>query len=96
MIFYQGKGYLVYLLPIAIFIGATVIDSISITHAKYLTLAAELMIAYISFKDHKNNPHKYLDKETGEKLLVEHKNTIFWIKAEYWAILISIIILLNL
>lgn len=92
MILYQGKGYLVYIVPIVIFLLSTALPDMEYFKYVFLLIAiSELVVAYISYREHKNNPYKYLDRETGEIVFMEHKNTIFWIKAEYWAVLVAML-----
>jgi hypothetical protein len=97
MIFYQGKGYLIYLIPICVFLPCAF--SFEKTNWWFygclITAILELIVAYNSYKEHKGNPYKYLDKQTGEEIFVEHKNTVYWIKAEYWGVFIAIILLLS-
>jgi positive regulator of sigma E activity len=97
MIFYQGKGYLVYLVPIVVIIlGAFVFEKGNWWfYSGLITAALELGVAYVSYKEHKGNPYKYLDKQTGEIVFVEHKNTVYWIKAEYWAIFIAFVLTMS-
>lgn len=97
MIFYQGKGYLVYLVPIVVIvIGAFVFEKENWWfYSGLITAALELVVAYVSYKEHKGNPYKYLDKLTGEIVLMEHKNTVYWVKAEYWALFIAIVLTLS-
>ena len=97
MIFYQGKGYLIYLIPI----GVLLLSAFCLSKDNwwycccFITAILELLVAYFSYKEHKKNPYRYLDKQTGQEVLVEHKNTVFWIKAEYWGVFIAVIMILS-
>lgn len=97
MIFYQGKGYLVYLIPICIFIlSAFLFGKNNWWYIGCIvTTILELLVAIVSYKEHKGNPYKYLDKQTNQEIFIEHKNTVYWIKAEYWALFIAIILILS-
>ena len=97
MIFYQGKGYLVYLVPISVFLlcAFTFGKTNWWFYGCLITAFFELIVAYISYKEHKGNPYKYLDMQTGEEIYIEYKNTVYWIKAEYWGIFIAIILILS-
>lgn len=97
MIIYQGKGCYIYLIPICIFIlSALILDKENWSfYACFVTAILELVVAYISYKEHKGNPYRYLDKLTGEEILIEHKNTLYWIKAEYWGVFIAATLLLK-
>jgi len=97
MIFYQGKGSYVYLIPICVFI----LSAFTLSKENWwyygclVTAILELVVGYISYKEHKGNPYKYLDKLTGDEILIEHKNTVYWIKAEYWCVFIAVILILS-
>ncbi len=42
-----------------------------------------------------NDPSKgriVTDVETGERLLLQNRHTFFWIKAEYWALIVPIVV----
>lgn len=98
MVFYQGKGYLIYVIPIALFVlSAKLFDKdIWWTAGVISTVVALLVFAYFSHAEHKGNPYKYRDKLTGEEIEVEHINSVYWIKAEYCALALAGILLFSL
>ncbi|MDV3778705.1 hypothetical protein CMU25_19170 [Elizabethkingia anophelis] len=97
MLFYQGKGYLIYLIPICVFLLCAYLlrEEEWWLYSCIITVILELIVSYFSFKEHQGNPYKYLDKETEQEIFIEHKNTVYWIKAEYWGVLISIVLILS-
>lgn len=97
MIFYQGKGYLIYLIPLCVFLLCAYLlkEKDWWFYGCIITTVLELIVSYFFFKEHKGNPYKYLDKKTGQEVYIEHKNTVYWIKAEYLGILISVILILS-
>ena len=97
MIVYQGKGNLIYLIPLCVFLLCV----FSLDKENWwfygclITAILEIVVAYACYKEHKGNPYKYLDKLTGKEILVDHKNTIYWIKAEYIAVFIAVVLLIS-
>lgn len=92
MIVWQGVGFLVALIPVAILLlfSALGIDK-NFKFSEEVTLLVTAIIIWFVGRKLNSQPAKILiDPQTNQEVIFKNKNTMFWIPMEYYAILFAI------
>lgn len=101
LVFWSGRGGLVFLAGILIFALTALINELlgleDLRLQQGVLLASTILISFFILKYGKlwNQPGKvWIDKATGEEFTEKNKHTFFWIPMQYWAIIFPIAVLL--
>lgn len=93
MIIWSGKGVLAVLVLLVALLITTQIWSAS--HEFDIALGAALILAAVFswFMGRKWNSAEgkvFIDKESGQEMMVKPNHSIFWIKMEYWGVIFAL------
>ena len=91
MIIWSGLGFLVVLIPLVISIF-TIGYLGNSNLVFYLGFVVSAVLIWMIGRKMNNKPgREVVDKKTGEEIILKQNHSLFWIKMEYWGILIGIL-----
>ncbi len=93
MIVWSGRGFLTVVVLAVVLFGLTSFlpkDQNSLSYA--ISLFASGIFSWIMGKRwNESNQKTYLDKNTGEEVILKPNHSLFWIKMQYWGIIFGIL-----
>ncbi|GAA4274746.1 hypothetical protein U6A24_21705 [Aquimarina gracilis] len=93
MIVWSGRGFLSILVLAVVLVTLT---SFLPKEQNNLSFAISLFVAGIfswimGKKWNESNQKKFIDKETGEEIILKPNHSLFWIKMQYWGIIFGVL-----
>ena len=96
-VIWEGHGYLAALIPIIIFFLYVVIETVFTGSEDLSSLGVIFCLAFSSYllwiigkRLNRNNRRRLIDPETNEEVILKSNHSIFFIKIEYWGVILGI------
>lgn len=96
-VIWEGHGYLAALIPIIIFFLYLVIETVFTGSEDLSSLGVIFCLALSSYllwiigkRLNRNNNRRLIDPETNEEVILKSNHSLFFIKLQYWGVILGI------
>ena len=96
-VIWEGHGYLAALIPIIIFFLYIVIETVFTGSEDLSSLGVIFCLALSSYllwiigkRLNRNNNRRLIDPETNEEVILKSNHSLFFIKIQYWGVILGI------
>tara|TARA_X000000950_G_C13328900_1_gene423752 strand:+ start:114 stop:461 length:348 start_codon:yes stop_codon:yes gene_type:complete len=96
-VIWEGHGYLAALIPIIIFFLYLVIETVFTGSEDLSSLGVIFCLALSSYllwiigkRLNRNNNRRLIDPETNEEVILKSNHSLFFIKIQYWGVILGI------
>ena len=96
-VIWEGHGYLAALIPIIIFLLYIAIETVFTGSEDLSSLGVVFCLAFSSYllwiigkRLNRNNRRRLIDPETNEEVILKSNHSLFFIKIQYWGLILGI------